>query len=138
MRYVDTVKRFCYLGDQLSADGGYEAAVTARTRIEWIKFRECGEILFGKRYSLKMKGKIYRCCVRSAMLYGSETWCFQEKEIGILRRTERAMMKAMCGVKLIDRKKSQELMDMLEMEKTIESLAKENGLRWYGHVLRRE
>jgi len=49
---------------------------------------------------------IYRCCVRSAMLYGSETWCLKEKKIGILRRTERAMMRAMCGVKLIDKKKA--------------------------------
>jgi len=76
---VDTVKRFCYLGDQLSADGGCEAAVTARTGIGWIKFRECEVILFGKRYYLKMKGKIYRCCVRSAMLYGSETWYLKRK-----------------------------------------------------------
>jgi len=101
---VGTVKRFCYLGDQLSANDGCEAAVTARTRIRWIKFRECGKILFGKRYYLKMKDKIYRCCVRSAMLYGSETWYLTEKEIGILRRTERAMMRAMCRVKLIDKK----------------------------------
>jgi len=43
-----------------------------------------------------------------------------------------------CGVKLIDRKKSEELMDMLGIEKTIDRLAKENGLRLYGHVLRRE
>jgi len=74
------------------------------------------------------------------MLYGSETWFLKEKEIGILRRREIAMMRAMCmcGVKLIDRKKSQELMDMLGIEKTIHRLAKENGLRWYGHVLQRE
>jgi len=27
---------------------------------------------------------------------------------------------------------------MLVIEKTIDRLAKENGLRWYGHALRRE
>ena len=30
---VDFVKSFCYLGDRLKANGGGEAAVTARTRI---------------------------------------------------------------------------------------------------------
>ena len=40
---VDFVKRFCYWGDRLNASGRSEAAVTAGTRIEWIKFRECGE-----------------------------------------------------------------------------------------------
>jgi len=87
------------LGDRISAGGGCESAVTARARIGWVKFRECGELLYGKRFSLKMKGRIYWTCVRSAMLYGSETWCMREKDIAILIRTERAMMRAMCGVK---------------------------------------
>ena len=57
----------------MNASGGCEAAVTARARIGWVKFKECGELLNSKRFSLKMKGMIYRSCVRSAMLYGSET-----------------------------------------------------------------
>ena len=39
------MKSFCCLGDGLKASGGSEAVVTARTKIEWIKFRECGELL---------------------------------------------------------------------------------------------
>ena len=70
---VDFVKSFSYLGDRLNASGGSEAAVTARTKIGWIKFRECGELLYGRKFSLKMKRRIYQSCVRSAMLYGSET-----------------------------------------------------------------
>ena len=38
---VDFVKSFYYLGDRLNASGVSEAAETAKTRIEWIKFREC-------------------------------------------------------------------------------------------------
>ena len=70
---VETVNGFCYLGDRLNASGGCEAAVTARVRIGWERFRKCGELLLGNRFPLKMKGKVYRCCVRSAILYGSET-----------------------------------------------------------------
>ena len=54
-----------------------------------------------------MKGKIYNSCVRSATLYGSEAWCLREKKMAILRRTERAMIQAMCGVKLAIRSKKQ-------------------------------
>ena len=50
---VETVKRFCYLGDRLNASRGCEAAVTVRTRLGWKKLKECGEILFGKRFSLR-------------------------------------------------------------------------------------
>ena len=44
-----------------------------------MKFKECGdELLNSKRFSLKTKGMVYRSCLRSAMSYGSETWCLRE------------------------------------------------------------
>ena len=86
--------------------------MTARTRLGWKKFRDCGEILLGKRFSLRMKGKVYKSYVRSAMLYGSETWCLRENKVAILRRAEKSMVSAMCGVKSVDKKNTVELMDM--------------------------
>jgi hypothetical protein len=112
--------------------------VTARARFGWVKFRECGELLKGKRFSLKVKGMVYRSCVRSVMLYGSEIWCLSENEMAILRRTERAMVRAMCGVKLMDKKRTEDLMEMLGLEETVVQMAKANGVRWYGHVLRKD
>ena len=47
-------------------------------------------------------------------------------------------MRSMCGMKLKDRRKNDNLMDMLGLEKSVERLAKANGVRWYGHVLRRD
>ena len=77
--------------------------MTARARIGWVKFREYGELLNSKRFSLKLKGMVYRSCVRLAMLYGSE--------MAILR-TERAMVRAMCGAKLMEKKRTEDLMEM--------------------------
>ena len=118
----------------MNASGGCEAAVTARVRIGWVKFRECGELLNSKGFSLKVKGMVYRSCVRVAMLYGSETWCLRENEIAILRRTERAMF----GAKLMEKKRTEDLMEMLGLKETVVQMAKANGVRWYGHVLRKE
>jgi len=50
--------------------------------------------------------------VRPATSYGSEMWCFRENGMAILRRTKRSMVRAMCGVKLMDRKNTKELMGM--------------------------
>ena len=61
---VETVRGFCYLGDRVTASGGCDAAVTARARIGWVKFKECKELLNSKRFSLKMKGMLYQICVR--------------------------------------------------------------------------
>ena len=114
------------------------SAVTARVKIGWMKFRECGELLLGRRFSLKMKGMVYRSCVRSAMLYGSETWCLRENEMIISRRTERAAVRSMCGVKLEDRKNAEDLMKMLGLKETLDKMAQANGVRWYGHAVRRD
>ena len=59
---VETVNGFCYLGDRLNASGGCEAAVTARLRIGWVRFRECEELLLGNRFPLKIKGSLSLLC----------------------------------------------------------------------------
>ena len=73
-----------------------EAAVTVRTRCGWIMLRECGELLYGKRFPLKLDEAVYKSNVRPAILYGSEAWCLKESEMGILQRAERSMVRAMC------------------------------------------
>ena len=45
---VHAVSKFAYLHDRMSACGGCEAAVTARTRCVLVRFRECGELLYGQ------------------------------------------------------------------------------------------
>nr|XP_006819333.1 PREDICTED: uncharacterized protein LOC100372979 [Saccoglossus kowalevskii] len=100
--------------------GNVMVFATSRARFAWVKFRECGELLYGKRFPLEMKGIVYKSCVRSALLYGSETWCLSENELGILRRTERAMVRVMCGVKLMDRKITEDLMQMLGLKEAVD------------------
>ena len=68
------------------------------------------------------------------MLYGSEVWCLREKEMAILRRTERAM----CGVKLLDRRNSEELMDMFGIKESLDRMAGASSIRWYSHALRKK
>ena len=52
---VETAREFPYLGDRVSADGGCEAAVIARARCGWVRFRESGELLYGRRCHLRQK-----------------------------------------------------------------------------------
>ena len=95
-------------------------------------------MLYGRRFSPKMKGAVNKSYVRPAILYGSERWCLKESEKGILQRTERSMVRAMCAVQVSDRKRSTDLMCMLGLNETIDQLAMANSVNWYGHVQRRE
>ena len=48
------------------------------------------------------------------------------------------MVIAMCGQKVVDRKTTEEQMEMLELKETVDRLATANGVRWCGRVLRRD
>ena len=48
----------------------------------------------------------------------------------ILRRTERGMVREMCGMKLMEKKRTEDLMEMLVLKETVVQMAKANGVRW--------
>ena len=80
----------------------------------WKKFREYLPILTGKGFSLKLKGKVYATCA-SCLMHGSETWPMKVEHELKLNRTEMSMIRWMCGVKLNERKKSEELRELLSI-----------------------
>ena len=99
----------------MDADGGCDSVVT-RVRSAWKKFCEYLPILTGKRFSLKLKGKVCATCVRSCLMHGCETWPMKVEHELKLNRTEMSMIRWMCGVKLNERKKSEELRELLGLE----------------------
>ena len=48
------------------------------------------------------------------------------------------MVRAMCGAKLIEKKRTEDLMEMMGLKETVVQMAKDNGVRWYGQVLSRD
>ena len=48
-----------------------------------VKFRDGSELLYGRRFPLRLKGAIYMSYVRSAILHGSEAWYLMESEMGM-------------------------------------------------------
>lgn len=131
----EVVNQFCYLGDMLSAGGGAEASSIARIRSGWKKFRELLPLLTSRVFSHKVKGRLYTACVRSVMLYGSETWPLKESDINRIARTDKQMIRWMCNISLKDRKSSDELRNRLGITNIVDAM-RQKRLRWYGHVER--
>ena len=63
---------------------------------------------------------------------------FKKNEKIMFSRMERAMVRPVCGQKIVDKKTTEEQMDVLWFKETIDRLATVNGVRWYGHVLSRD
>ena len=55
---VETVRELPYLGDRVSEGGGCETAVTASKRCGWVIFWERCELLYGRRFPLKLRGAV--------------------------------------------------------------------------------
>ena len=127
----EVVDQFSYLGDMLSAGGGAEASTIARVRSGWKKIRELLPLLSSRVHSHKAKGRLYTACVRSVMLYGSETWPLKEDDVNRISRMDKMMVRWMCNVTLRDRKSSEELRDRLGIIDIVDMLRK-NRLRWMG------
>jgi len=74
------VGQFCYLEDMLS--GGANSASVTRVCFALGQFRELLGTLIRKDASLKLKGKVCVTCVRSAMVYRSETLATNAQQTG--------------------------------------------------------
>ena len=134
---LEVVDKFCYLGDMLSVDGDADAAVEARIRIGWNKFRQLVPLLTNRDISLIRRGRLYSTCVRSSMLHGSETWPVRKEYEVALQWAEMRIVRWMCNVKVKDRVPSKVLRERLGIDVII-LILQQNRLRWYGHVLRKE
>jgi hypothetical protein len=133
---LECVDEFRYLGDMIGAGGGAEAASRARVRCAWAKFRELAPVLTSRGASLKVKGKVYRACVQRVLVYGSETWPVKVDDMQRLERTERMMVRWMCGVSLKDRVSSAELDRRLGVQGIV-NVVRQGRLRWFGHLERK-
>jgi len=76
----------------LSVDGDADAAMEARIRIGWNKFRQLVLLFTNKDVSLIMR-RLYSSCVQSSMLHRSETWPVRKENEVALQRAEMRMVK---------------------------------------------
>ena len=95
-------------------DGDADAAVEARIRIGWNKFRQLVPLLTNRDISLIRRGRLYSSCVRNSMLHRNETWPVRKENEVALQRAEMRMVRWMCNVKVKHRVLSKELRERLE------------------------
>ena len=96
---LKVVAPFCYLGDMLSAAGGCELSTTKRVKTAWKKFKELLPVLSSCHLSFKTRGRVYSCCVWSAMLHASETWPLTKPNLQRLQWNDSAMIRQICNVR---------------------------------------
>ena len=88
-------------------------------------------------HHIDIKGRIYSACVQSVLIYGTETWAMKADDLRSLERTERMMVRWMCGVSLKDRRRSEDLCNLLGINWMLLIVVRRGRLRWFGHLERK-
>ena len=92
-------------------------------------------LLTYKKTPLRVQGIVYESCIRSVMLYGSETWVMTKKDKDIIRKCDRRMMRYMARVKWQDGVLSDEVAKRCGLGDILRR-TRQGRLQWFGHVRR--
>lgn len=123
------VNTFKYLGSCLTSDGNLDSEISHRKNVSGV--------LCDKKISARVKGKVYKTVVRSAMIYGAEAWPIKKSQEKKLEVAEMKMLRWMCGVTRLDNISIERIRGttkVVEVSKKVQ----ERRLQWYGHVKRRD
>ena len=93
------------------------------------------EKYYSQIYSLN-ELKLHKLFLSSSLSLSSESSSAKIAEFFEFEFEFAALVRAMCSVKLVDKRNTVELMDMIALKEAADKLAMGNGVRWFGHVLR--
>ena len=134
---VPRVKEFKYLGSMVQESGGCEREVKKRVQAGWNGWRRVLGVICDWRLPARVKGKVYSSVVRPAMVYGLETVAVTKKQVEEMEVAEMKMLRFAMGVTRKDKIKNEHIRSTVKVER-LGMKMRENRLRWYGHVMRRD
>ncbi|KAK3567797.1 hypothetical protein QTP86_026441 [Hemibagrus guttatus] len=134
---VKKVQEFKYLGSTVQSNGECGKEVKKRVQAGWNGWRKVWGVLCERKISARIKGKVYRTVVRAAMLYGLETVSLRKRQESELEVAELKMLRFSLGVTRLDRIRNEYIRGTAHVGRLGDKV-KEDRLRWFGHVQRRE
>ena len=134
---VPRVKEFKYLGSTVQESGGCEREVKKRVQAGWNGWRRVSGVICDKRLPARVKGKVYSSMERPAMVYGLETVAVTKKQVEEMEFPKMKMLRFAMGVTRKDKIRNEHITSTVKVER-LGMKMREDRLRWYGHVMRRD
>ena len=133
-----TTSSFTYLGSTISDDVTLDKELDRRIGRACGTFAKLkGRVWENRKLTIKTKMAVYRACILSTLLYGSETWAIyasQEKRLNTLHLKH---LRNILGIRWDDFVTNNSILKRAGLD-SIQSLLKQRRLRWLGHVRRME
>ncbi|KAL6538155.1 hypothetical protein OROGR_012143 [Orobanche gracilis] len=134
---VQSADSFRYLGSIIQADGGLDGDVAHRIKSGWLKWKSATGFLCDPGIPNRLKGKFYRTTIRPALMYETECWAVKQCHVHKMSVAEMRMLRWMCGHTRKDRVRNEIIRTKVGVT-CIENKMRENRLKWFDHIKRRE
>ena len=121
----------------MQESGGCESEVKKRVQAGWNKWRKISREICNRRSLAGVKGKVYSSVVTPTMVYGLETVAVTKKQVEEMEVAEIKMLRFAMGVTRKERIGNEYISGTVKVER-LGMKMREDRLRWYGHVMRRD
>ena len=95
---IKQVEKFNYLGSLITSDGKCDADIKKRIAMAKDTFEKLSNIFKNRKLNIKIKNKLLKCYVHSALLYGSECWTISPTTENKLKATEMCFYRRMMRI----------------------------------------
>ena len=131
------VKEFKYLESTVQESGNCKREVKKRVKAGWNGWRKVSGVICDRRLSARVKGKVFSSVVRLTMVHGFETVAVTKKQVKRMEIAEMKMLSFAMGVTKKDKIRNEYIRVTVKVERLGMNM-REDRLRWYGHVIRRD
>ena len=133
---IEQVKKFIYLGSEISEDGTCEGDIKRRIGLASAAFGKLQKIWKDKTITSTTKIRLYEACVIPVLLYGSECWTVKKKDEKRLLVTEMSWLRGTARISRRQRMRNEKIREILHQEETVVDRLSKRRLQWFGHVER--
>ena len=128
------VKEFKYLGLTVPESDSCESEVKRRVQGRWNGWRKVSGVICNTRLSARVKGKVHSLVVKPAMMYGFETVAVTKKQVDEMEVAEMKMLRFAIRMTRNDKIRNEYIRSTIKLGMKM----REDKVRWYGHVMRRD
>src|SRR6218665_1650759 len=135
--YLEQVERIRYLGALITSDGRCETEIKTRIGMAKNAFNQRKELL-SKNLNKDIKKGIIKAIMWSVTLYAAETWTYRKEDIRRLESFDMWVWRKMEKISWRDKKTNEEVLKMVQEERSLMDVIWRRKKNWVGHILRGE
>ena len=130
---VGEVSQFKYLGSIITQEGNCSMEIKSRIAQGKVAFERERRTLIGK-LRMELKKRFVKSFIWSVALYGSETWTIKAADKKHLEAFEMWIWKRMLKISWRDHMTNEEVLRMVEEERTLITTIRRRQKTWIGHI----